>query len=489
MTAYTGTVESLRRTFRSGKTQSLSYRKHCLQSLINLLNDNCDEICGAIYKDIRKCKTEAYCYENYFVLNEAKDAIRNLKEWAAPKHVSRNLLQALDSAYISKQPLGIVLIIGPWNYPIQLLLCPLVGAIAADSKAYLNHSAMCHYQPDKDFQLVNRLPKYKDDVVTVVNGGVEETTELVKERFDHIFFTGSTLVGKQIMQAATHPVIVDKESNIALTAKRIAWGKLIACGQTCLAPDYIYCHESIKNELIEELKKSIGKAYGSNPQSSSDYCRIVNERHFARLSKLISHSGRIVYGGHLDRSDLYISPTILDDVSTNDPAMREEIFGPVLPILSYVNVEEAIEYVNDNEKPLALYVFSTNGSFVKDVLSRTSSGGVSVNDVIMHLALETLPFGGVGHSGMGRYHGKYSFDCFTHERSVLYRPQCGEKVQVCQMRYPPYDSTKLVWAKRVLSRRQLIPLPLLYFVPLCIFGFFMAFLLKDQCDDCGILVS
>lgn len=450
------------------------------------MDENIDRLCAAIYKDIRKCKTEAFCYEIAFVLNDAKDALRFLDTWAKPKKVSRNLLQAIDKAYIVKQPLGTVLIIGPWNYPIQLLLCPLVGALAAGNCVVIKPSEFAPATADLLAELVEQY--FDPDVVTVVKGGIDETQELLKERFDHIFFTGSTAVGKIIMSAAAQnltpvtlelggkcPVIIDKDCDIPLSARRIAWGKLIACGQTCIAPDYVFIHEQVKNEFIEELKKSIEQLYGPNPQLSHDYCRIVSDKHFDRLTQVL-HSGRIVYGGKLDRNDLYISPTILDDVIPSDPAMFEEIFGPILPILTYSNVEEALEYVNDHEKPLAVYIFSTNTDFIQETLNRTYSGGVTVNDVIMHLALDTLPFGGVGHSGMGRYHGKYSFDCFTHERSVLHRPQCGEKV--IWMRYPPYTASKLKWAQRVLARHHFIPLSILYFVPLCLFGFLLAFVFK-----------
>jgi len=479
-------VESLRRSFRTGKTIPLSQRKESLKNLLTLINENNDEICEAIYKDLHRSKAEAYCYEVLFAINEINGALKDLDTWAKPKKVKKNLLQAMDKAYIVKDPLGVVLIIAPWNYPINLLFCPLVGALAAGNVVVLKPSECA---PNTAAIVERLIPKYFDpEIVRVVTGGVPETTELLKERYDHIFYTGSPNVGKIVMQAASKhltpvtlelggksPVIVDKDSDLYIAGRRIAWGKYMSCGQTCLAPDYILCHESVKTELIENIKKATKEYYTDNPQKAPDYSRIINERNFDRLLPLLQ-SGKTVFGGKHDRKDLYIEPTILDDVKFSDPIMQDEIFGPILPIVTFKNIDTAIEYVNDHEKPLAIYLFSKNQTLIDDILKRTSCGGVCINDCILHMALETLPFGGVGNSGMGRYHGSFTFDCFTHEKSVLQRRQGGEKV--LWMRYPPYDDAKFYWSKQLGVRRSLPTLCCLYWVPMLVVGFLLGYLVQ-----------
>jgi len=263
-----------------------------------------------------------------------------------------------------------------------------------------------------------------------------------------------------------------------VVGRRLAWGKYVSCGQTCLAPDYIFCHESLKSQLIETIKASVTEFYGSDPQKSQDYSRIINNRHFDRLMPLLKNDN-IIFGGKSDKSDLYIAPTIVDNVQLNDLVMEEEIFGPILPIVSYRNLDDVIEYVNKREKPLAVYFFSRNQAVIDDVMARTRSGGVTINDCILHMALETLPFGGVGNSGMGRYHGKYSFDCFTHEKAVLHRPQGAEKL--LWMRYPPYDEAKFYWTKQMGTKRSLPTLWFIYYVPMLIVGFLMGYLFKRFC--------
>jgi aldehyde dehydrogenase (NAD+) len=357
---------------------------------------------------------------------------------------------------IYKDPLGVVLVIAPWNYPFQLAMAPVVGAIAAGNAVVLKPSEVA---PATSRLMAELLPRYTDSqAVKVVEGAVAETTRLLEERFDHIFYTGNGTVGRVVMAAAAKhltpvtlelggksPTIIDDDVDLELAIRRIVWGKFYNAGQTCVAPDYILCHERVRPRALELLKRTIEEFYGTDPKKSADYGRIVNERHHARLMTLMD-SGRVVVGGDADASDRYIAPTVLADVSPDSPVMADEIFGPILPVLSVQDVDEAIRFVNARPKPLALYVFTKREQTRDAVLERTSSGGASVNHVWLHLANHDLPFGGVGPSGMGAYHGKATFDTFVHKKSVLEKTTAMDPPVL----YPPYTAQKRKILKRLL---------------------------------------
>ncbi|RIB15239.1 Aldehyde/histidinol dehydrogenase [Gigaspora rosea] len=443
-------VQELRKSFHSNLTKPLSYRKEQLRNLYRMINENEQAFCDALYKDLHKQKHEAILGELGWVKQEALDAISNLKSWAEPNYVKVNLGYMLNKCHVRKEPIGIVLIIGTWNYPVNLLLMPFIGAIAAGCTAILKPSELSAHIAS----LISELfPKYLDqNAYRIVSGGVVETTALLKYRFDHIFYTGSGKVGKIIMSAAAEhltpvtlelggksPVIATNDVDIPLLAKRILWGKLMNCGQTCIAPDYMICERSVQDAFIKEAPKIIEQFYGSDPQSgTSDYCRIINKNHFDRLQNLLNQTkGRIAYGGNFDRDDLYISPTIVADVSKDDKLMEDEIFGPIFPIIVVENLDEAIEYVNSKDIPLALYPFSKSDKTIKHILDNTRSGGTVINDCLMHFTVKELPFGGQGPSGIGSYHGKRSFDTFSHERAIMTTPFALENL--VKARYPPYN--------------------------------------------------
>ena len=451
-----GLVTRLRATFESGKTQPLSWRLQQLESLHHLLVEREDEIIAALRADVGKPAIEAYTAEVSYCKNELKLIRSKLAKWARPEKVNAPIFTKPGKAYIQRQPLGVVLVIGPWNYPFQLVMAPLAGAIAAGNTVILKPSEAA---AETSALIARLLPEYLDmDAVAVVEGAVPETTALLKERFDHIFYTGNGAVGRIVMAAAAKnltpvtlelggksPCIVDKDANLDVTVKRIAWGKFYNAGQTCVAPDYILAHEDVYEEVCAGLKKAVEEFYGTNPQESRDFARIINERHHKRLMKLMD-SGEIVVGGDADVKDRFIAPTVLRDVAPDSLAMQEEIFGPILPVLKVTNMDEAIRFVNDRDKPLALYVYSESRTVQHEVINRTSSGGATINHAWLHLAVPTLPFGGVGESGMGAYHGKSTYETFCHKRSVLNKPTNIDP----SLMYPPYTSGKLKWLKRLL---------------------------------------
>ena len=378
---------------------------------------------------------------------------RWLSRWTKPKRVGG--MRLLGRSQIVQDPLGVVLIISPWNYPVQLLFSPLVGALAAGNAVVLKPSEVT---PHTSAVLAKHVPDYLDtEAVALVEGAVEETTALLAERFDHIFYTGNGTVGRIVMEAAAKhltpvtlelggksPCIVDDDVDVETTARRIAWGKFMNAGQTCVAPDYLLVHEDREEALVEALGKAIREFYGDDPRESADFGRIVNGRHQQRVARFLK-DGDVVVGGQTDESQNYVAPTLLRNVSPDSDAMREEIFGPVLPILKVKDVAEAIRFVNEREKPLALYVFSNDERVQQDVLERTSSGGVCVNGTILHLANPNLPFGGVGPSGMGAYHGRHSFETFSHAKSVLRRKLKRD----AKFMYPPYGKLKTRLTKRL----------------------------------------
>ncbi len=430
--------------FATGATKEAAFRIKQLKKLKQMILDNESTFLKALHADLRKCETEGYLTEIGFVLADIDDAISHIKGWMRPRPVPTPMFHAIGSSKIHSDPYGTVLIIAPWNYPFQLLLAPLVGAIAAGNTAVLKPSEYAEETSKALFKVISST--FSDDYIGVVEGAVEETTVLLEERFDYIFFTGSTFVGRIVYQAAAKhltpvtlelggksPCIVGEKVDIDIAAKRIAWGKLINAGQTCIAPDYVLVHESRKAELVDKLKSAMSAFYGENASESPDYCRIINEKHFDRIERLMD-SGDIIYGGKTDKSDKYIAPTLVDNVDPSEAIMQEEIFGPVLPILTYTDFDEAVRFVNSREKPLALYFFSKNKKRIDQIIEQTSSGGVAINDTVMHIGNPYLPFGGVGESGIGAYHGQSSFDTFSHQKSVLYKRFKPD----LKIRYAPY---------------------------------------------------
>ncbi|KAM7088573.1 aldehyde dehydrogenase family 3 member A2 isoform 1-T1 [Ciconia maguari] len=448
-------VGRARAAFNSGRCRSLEFRMQQLKALERMVQEKEKEILAAIKADLHKSGHNAYSHEILGVLGELALAMDKLPSWAAPQPVKKNLLTMRDDAYVCPEPLGVVLIIGTWNYPFTLVMQPLIGAIAAGNAVVVKPSEISE---NTARLMADLLPQYLDrELYPVVTGGVPETTELLEQRFDHILYTGNSRVGKIVMAAAAKhltpvtlelggksPCYIDKDCDLAVACRRITWGKYMNCGQTCIAPDYILCDPSIQSKVVENIKATLQEFYGEDVKSSPDYERIINKHHFRRILGLLEGQ-KIAHGGEADEASCFIEPTILTDVSPESKVMEEEIFGPVLPILTVKSVDEAIEFINRREKPLALYVFSNNKKLIKRVISETSSGGVTGNDVIMHFFLSTLPFGGVGNSGMGAYHGKHSFETFSHRRACLIKDLKMEGTN--KLRYPPGSWKKVDWAK------------------------------------------
>ena len=436
--------ESQQRFFATGKTRPVAFRKQALKKLRTAILMAEDELYDALQKDLHKSSFESYASEIGFVLEELRFHLKKLKKWARPKRVSSSITSFPARAALTYEPLGTVLIIAPWNYPFQLLMAPLIGAISAGNTAIVKPSEIAENTALVMAKLINS--SFEKEYIRVVTGGVDVSQNLLKLKFDHIFFTGSPRVGKIVMQAAAKqmipvtlelggksPCIVDETAPLTLTARRIMWGKLLNAGQTCIAPDYLLVHEKIKDALIDALKKAIQKAYGPDARKSPDYPRIITSANVERLAVLI-REGRIVYGGTFDADERYFEPTLLDEVTPDMPVMQQEIFGPVLPILTFSEPDEVVRFVNSRPRPLALYVFSQNRAFRKKMVEQIPAGGVTVNDTLMHIVSNQLPFGGVGNSGMGQYHGFYSFQTFSNAKPVVKR---GNWLDV-PIRYAPY---------------------------------------------------
>ncbi|XP_066299739.1 aldehyde dehydrogenase family 3 member B1-like isoform X1 [Branchiostoma lanceolatum] len=449
------------------KMKSVEYRHEQLRALLRCIDENVDRWTEALRKDLHKSKMECLVMEVNYTRNEVICHLNNLDEWTKPEYVKKELLQISDECYIQKEPLGVVLIIGAWNYPVQLVLCPLIAAISAGNCAIMKPSELSEATAALIEEL---LPKYVDkDCFAVINGGVKETTELLEQKFDHIMYTGNSNVGKIVMAAAAKhltpvtlelggksPCYVDKNCDVEVAARRIAWGRFVNSGQTCIAPDYVLCPSENQERLLKGLQAALEEYFGKDPKESEDYCRIVNQRHFQRVKTMIDKTkGSIAIGGDSDEKDLYISPTVVKDVQPTDALMEGEIFGPVLPIVTAETADDAVRFINSRDKPLALYAFANDKKVVRDIAQRTSSGSFCGNDTMMQMSLATLPFGGVGPSGMGSYHGKFGFDAFSHKKAVLVKALAMEKVN--NLRYPPYTEKKMSWinwlsAKKVKSR-------------------------------------
>ncbi|XP_076546173.1 aldehyde dehydrogenase type III isoform X3 [Osmia lignaria lignaria] len=481
VTDYASLVERTRNTFFTGKTRPLEWRKKQLKQSLLMLEECKSEIISALASDLHRCKFESIAMEIQIIEGEIKDMLMHIKEWSADEKPPKAMVNMLDKVEIRKDPYGIVLVIGPWNYPLQLCLIPVIGAIAAGNCVILKPSELSLATSQL---LAKILPRYLDsECVHVVLGGVPETTELLKQKFDYIFYTGSTSVGKIIREAANKfltpvtlelggksPVYIDNTADISIAVKRILWGKCINVGQTCIAPDYIICTPEVQNKFIPEAEKVLKEWYGENPKESPDLARIISDNHYQRLVKYLSGNGKVAIGGNCDPVDKYISPTILIDVKPTDPVMQDEIFGPILPFVTVNNAYEAIKFINSREKPLALYIFSSDESTISLFLENTSSGDVCVNDVMMHAAVDTLPFGGVGYSGMGCYHGKYTFDTFVHKKGCLIKDYNKLVESIASCRYPPYSDKKLSFLSLMIAKRPDIP-GIKYIPHLLAFGF------------------
>jgi len=421
-----------------------------MRGLLAMLKDHEDDFIKALADDLGRPVAEAFAADIGVSRLHIKYMLKHFEGWTKSERVFPGLFSLPGSAEVIKEPLGVALIIAPWNYPIQLLVEPMAAALAAGNCVVAKPSEL---SPACTATLARLIPQYlDDDAVAVVEGGVPETTALLENQFDHIFFTGSTNVGKVVMAAAAKhltpvtlelggksPTIVAADADLESAARRIVWGKLLNAGQTCIAPDYVLADSSIRDRLVDHMTHVITEFYGPDPQASEDFGRIVSERHHGRLMGLLgSAGGDIVVGGNGDTSTRYLAPTIVVDPDLDSGLMSEEIFGPILPVLAVDSIEEAISFVNDRPKPLALYIFSKTAATVERVLARTSSGGACVNNVVVHILPESLPFGGVGPSGMGSYHGKSGFDAFTHHKSVVRKPPRPDP----KLLYPPYTAIK-----------------------------------------------
>ncbi|MDF0717173.1 aldehyde dehydrogenase [Muricauda sp. 334s03] len=440
--------------FATQKTKDIGYRKQHLKKLQQEILDQEDAICDALYADFKKPRFESLATETQLVLAELKHAIKNVKNWSEPNGVGSSLSNFPSKDWIQPEPYGKILIISPWNYPFMLAMTPLVGAITAGNTAMIKPSEFSSHTSKIMAQIIRKV--FPPEYVTVVEGGVEASTQLLEEKWEYIFFTGSTRVGKIVYEkAAKHltpvtlelsgknPCIVDETASLSLAAKRIAWGKFINAGQTCIAPDYILVHKSVKDRLVNRLQQSITGFYGQTMEDSKDFARIATSKHYQELKGMLEGQ-TLLFGGSFTDDDQYIAPTLVDEPALDSPIMEGEIFGPILPIISYEEESELHDYIAKYPNPLAFYVFSNDKKFQKRLMSQYSFGGGTINDVVVHISNTNLPFGGVGQSGIGGYHGKFTFDLFSHHKSITKR---GTWLDV-PLRYAPYNIS-LKWVKKI----------------------------------------
>lgn len=449
-------VSGVRAAARSGRTRPLAWRLRTLERLRALVTGRTDELVAALDRDLGKCEAETLLSEVSVVVSEADHALSHLPDWVRPTRVPTPASAQPGSSKVIYEPLGVACVIAPWNYPVNLSLGPLVAAVAAGNGVVLKPSELAPASAAVIESIVGALD---EPAIAVVQGGVAETAELLEQHFDHILYTGGSRVARVVMRAAAEnltpvtlelggksPAIVTSTAKIDQAARRLAWGKFVNAGQTCIAPDYVLVERSVHDELVEALVATVGEFYGGDPKASPDYARIVSDAHFHRVEKLLD-SGVVAVGGDADADELYIAPTVLTEVERDAPAMDEEIFGPVLPVLAVDSLDDATALVRERDKPLALYVFSEKGDEVDAIVSSTSSGGVTVNGTLFHFANAELPFGGVGESGMGAYHGRYGFETFSHRRAVYTRSTLVDP----PLMYPPYTEGKQKLVKRALD--------------------------------------
>jgi len=447
-------ITSQRAYFATGATKPVEFRLAQLRKLKAALEKFQPQLEAALYADLHKSPSEAFLTELYPCFEELKFFEKNLRSLARPRTVPSPMMFPLSSSAVHHEPRGVALILSPWNYPVNLTIMPLIGAIAAGNCAIIKPSSS---SSNTSKVLAKMLASCFDEkFVSVFTGDSKVAEALLEEEFDYIFFTGSPSVGKSVMAAASKhltpltlelggksPCIVDKDCDLEKTASRIAWGKFTNAGQTCIAPDYVLVHKAVETEFVSALARKIADFFGPDAQKATDYCRIINDKHFDRLCGYLEE-GKVIFGGKTNRKEKFISPTLLANVAKDAKVMQEEIFGPILPIIPVSSMEEAISFVNKKPKPLALYVFSTKREVVDRILNSTSSGGACVNDTIMHVSTSELPFGGVGNSGFGKYHGKASFEAFSNARSVFSQTNLFDLKQ----RFPPYDKRFIGFVKR-----------------------------------------
>lgn len=448
-------VQKQRNYFKTHKTKSLKFRLQQLNKLQEVLKSNEKLIYDAVYKDFKKSEFDTFVTELALLYHDIKEARKNLKKWAKVKSVKTNMLNFPAKSYIIPEPLGVCLVIGAWNYPYQLTLAPVIAAMTAGNTVVIKPSELSSETSAVMAKLINE--NFDSEYLKVIEGGIPETTELLEHKFDKIFFTGSTQVGKIVYQAAAKhltpvtlemggksPAFVTKNCNLKMTVKRLVWAKFLNAGQTCIAPDYVLVDETIEKDFLELVKTEIEKENFSI--ENGNYTQIINERNLDRLSKMID-TDKVYYGGEIESLERIIQPTVLKNVALSDNVMQEEIFGPILPVISFTNLEDAIEQVNDLPKPLSCYIFSSKKEQVKKILNEISFGGGAVNDAVMHIANSKLPFGGVGDSGIGSYHGESGFKTFSHYKSILEKSTLME----LSLKYYPHSNTKLNWIQRFIG--------------------------------------
>ncbi|MCL4126983.1 UNVERIFIED_CONTAM: hypothetical protein GTU68_035353 [Idotea baltica] len=444
-------LQRQRNFFNKQQTKDVSYRKRALKRLQQEIVKREDDICDALYADFKKPRFETLAAETQFVLAEIKYTLKNIDFWASPERVSSSWMNWPSSDYIYKDPYGAVLIIAPWNYPFQLVIAPLIGAIAAGNTAVLKPSEVTPHTANIISEIIKAV--FDPAHVVVVEGGVEVSQKLLAEKWDYIFYTGSTRVGQIVYESAAkhltpvtlelggkNPCIVDETASISLAAKRIVWGKFLNAGQTCIATDYILVHQKVKDKLIEALKQSITKSFGENMEASPDFSRTVSKKHYLGLKAMLEGE-EILFGGESNDTDNYLSPTLVNEPKLRSKIMAGEIFGPILPIIGYTTEDDINKHIMNYGKPLATYVFSNNKKFQKKIINTYSFGGGAINDTVIQITNKRLPFGGVGQSGIGAYHGKISFDVFSHQKAIIKKANWFE----APVRYPPYNlSMKLI---------------------------------------------
>jgi aldehyde dehydrogenase (NAD+) len=449
--------KQLRATFDSGRTRPIAWREAQLAGLRRMMEEAEDELLAALQADLGRPPVEAFAADIGHTKAELRHLAKHVARWVKPTRVRMPATVVPAKGWTVPEPLGVVLVIAPWNYPFQLLIEPVGAALAAGNCVVAKPSELA---PACSAAMARLLPRYVDpEAVVVVEGGVDETTALLAERWDHIFFTGSTAVGRVVAEAAAKhltptvlelggksPTYVHRSADLDVAARRIAWGKFLNAGQTCIAPDYLLVDHQVKDALVEKLGEQIGAFYGADPKTSASFGRIVNQRHVSRLQGLLDRgAGTVVAGGQVDAAERFVAPTVTVEPSPDSPVMQEEIFGPILPVLGVDGPDEAKAFIAARPKPLALYVFAQQDDVIDDVLATTTSGGVCVNQTLMHLLPPDLPFGGVGDSGMGAYHGKAGFDAFSHRKSVLRKPTRPD----IKLLYPPYRSLALRLVKKL----------------------------------------
>jgi aldehyde dehydrogenase (NAD+) len=452
-------VAHLRATYRSGRTRSLAWREEQLSALAAMLTDGSDELVAALAHDLGRPELEGWSADVRLTVREVDDIRRRFRTWAADQRFRTPAFFRPGRTWTRFEPLGVVLVMAPWNYPVQLLVLPLAAAVAAGNAVLAKPSEVA---PATSATLARLAAEHLDtDAIRFVEGGIEESRALLAQRFDHIMFTGNGTVGRVVAEAAAQhltpvtlelggksPVIVDRDANLGVAASRVAAARWWNAGQTCIAADHVYVHEDVEEEFVDRLRRQVRKRYGSDPRSSPDYGRIVDERHTQRVAALIAGGGydEVACGGEVDVADRYVAPTVLRGVKPDAPVMQEEIFGPVLPVIAYADLADPIARINEGDNPLALYVFTRSEETVERVLAETSSGGVSINDTLNHVANTALPFGGVGASGYGAYHGRWGFETFSHRKAVYRRPYRFPDVALLR---PPYKRWKLRLLRKV----------------------------------------